>query len=106
MSETKIRDIELNKQYSEIIALYKYCKDIGVNAQLAKVYDGYMICFPSGGDFVQHEFSYGSKTGYVEPAIGCRLDYTAVDLEKAKWLVRYHKDRLNKEIRNETEVDS
>lgn len=82
--------------YKEIINLYEYCQKIGVNAVLEDFLDGYAIRFQSGADFVQHKHSYGAKAGYVEPAIDCRLDYTAVSLESAKKLVKRHKEKLNR----------
>jgi hypothetical protein len=89
--------MELNPNYTAIQKLFDYCIKIGINAKLERLYDGYAIIFPNGGDFVQHYCSYGCNVGCVEPAIGCRLDYTAVELKNAKALVRYHKNRLNKE---------
>lgn len=83
-------------KYTEIKELFDYCIKQGINATIELLWDGYAIRFPNGGDFIQHGHSYGSRVGCVEPAIGCRLDYTAVPLENAKALVRYHKDRLNK----------
>ena len=82
--------------YNEILELHEYCNKIGVLATLEKMWDGYAIRFPCGADFVQHRCSYGSMCGCVEPAIGCRLDYTAVSLESAKRIVAYHKTRLNR----------
>ena len=87
--------------YNEILELYEYCNKIGVQATLEKQWDGYAIRFPCGADFVQHYGSYGSKAGCVEPALGCRLDYTAVSLKSAKRLVEYHKDRLNRRAESE-----
>lgn len=84
--------------YKEIRELHEYCLKIGVQSTISPMFDGYVICFNNGGDFVQHYGSYGCKCGCVEPAIGCRLDYTAVELKNAKALVRYHKDRLNKGV--------
>lgn len=81
-------------KYKEIKELFEYCKEIGIDATLEPLYDGFKICFPNGSDFVQHKYSYGSHIGRVEPAIGCRLDYTAVHLDKAKTLVKDY--RLNK----------
>lgn len=83
--------------YKEICELFDYCKKIGVEAELMCFCDGYAIRFPSGGDFVQHSFSYGSHAGYVEPAIGSKLDYSAVTLDQAKRLVKRHCEKLNKE---------
>lgn len=82
-------------EYIEIQKLYEYCKRIGVDATIEPLYDGYAIRFPCGGDFVQHKYSYGGEIGFVEPAIYCSLDYTAVSLTSAKRLVKYHKKRLN-----------
>lgn len=90
---------ELKPKYTEIQELYDYCIRIGINAHIEPMYDGYTIRFVGGGDFVQHSGSYGCNVGCVEPAIGCRLDYAAVSLKNAKALVKYHKERLNKEIR-------
>lgn len=81
--------------YKEIQMLYFYCLKHGIKAELAEFHDGYAIKFPNGGDFVQHRFSYGSHNGCVEPAIGSRLDYSAVTLKQAMGLVKRHKDRLN-----------
>lgn len=81
--------------YMEILALYEYCKKIGINAILESFFDGYVIRFPNGSDFIQHGWSYGSKNGCVEPAIGSKLDYTAVPLDNAKRLVYRHKEKLN-----------
>ena len=83
-------------QYREIVALYAYCEELGIPASLKEFLDGYAIRFANGSDFVQHFGSYGAKAGYVEPAIGCELDYTAVALDQAKALVEQHKDRLTK----------
>lgn len=87
------------EKYKEIKELFEFCEEIGIEATLEPLYDGFAIFFPNGGDFVQHGGSYGSHIGRVEPAIGCQLDYTAVHLDKAKALVRDHKDRLNKKRR-------
>ena len=88
--------------YNEILELYEYCNKIGVQATLEETWDGYAIRFPCGADFVQHYGSYGSKAGFVEPAIGCKLDYTAVSLKSAKRLVEYHKNRLNRRAEDVT----
>ena len=85
------------EKYKEIVELFKYCVKIGVNANFEPLFDGFAIRFPNGSDFIQHRGSFGHDSGCVEPAIGCKWDYTAVPLKKAKALVRYHKDRLNKE---------
>ena len=94
-----MKENELKPKYMEIQELYNYCIKIGVEATIETLYDGYAIRFKNGGDFVQHTYSYGHAGGCVEPAIGCRLDYCAVKLKNAKALVKYHKDRLNKESR-------
>ena len=83
-------------EYREIQRLYFYCLKIGLPAEISNLFDGYKLSFPNGSDFVQHFGSYGSEVGYVEPAIGSRLDYTAVSLASAKALVKRHKDRLAK----------
>ena len=81
--------------YEEIQKLHRYCNKIGVISTLEEFFDGFALRFPNGGDFVQHFGSYGSMAGYVEPAIGCKVDYTAVSLDSAKRLVKRHKERLN-----------
>jgi hypothetical protein len=86
----------MSEKYREILKLHTYCEKTGVECRLEKLFDGYAIRFNSGGDFVQHQYSYGSSVGCVEPAIGSRLDYTAVPLKNAIALVRRHKDKLNK----------
>lgn len=83
------------QKYKEILLLYDYCKKIGVEAELSEFYDGYVIRFKTGGDFVQHAYSYGGSYGYVEPAICSKADYTAVSLANAKRLVKRHKNFLN-----------
>ena len=83
------------EKYKEIHELFEYCEEIGIDATLEQLFDGFTIRFPNGGDFVQHGGSYGSHNGCVEPAIGSQFDYTAVHLDKAKTLVKYHKERLN-----------
>lgn len=94
-----MNETELKPKYAEIQKLYDYCIKIGINAKIINLYDGYKISFPNGDNFVQHQYSYASDFGYVEPAICCKRDYTPVSLKQAKALVRYHKDRLNKENR-------
>ena len=83
-------------QYPEIGKLFEYCQKIGVEATLEDMFDGYAIRFPSGYDFIQHNCSYGSKNGCVEPAIGSKADYTAVTLKNAKRMVKRHRERLNR----------
>ena len=83
------------ERYKEIRKLHKFCLKQGIDATLEPFFDGFAIRFPEGfGDFVQHQFSYGSGNGCVEPAIGSQLDYTPVRLADAKALVRKHKKRL------------
>lgn len=94
-----MKQTELKPKYEEIQRLFAYCIKVGIAVKMIRLFDGYKICFPNGADFIQHEGSYGCDSGCVEPAIGCRMDYTAVPLKNAKALVRYHKDRLNKESR-------
>lgn len=84
-------------KYTEIVELYEYCKKIGVHARMFPIWDGLGVRFKNGGDFVQHNGSYGSGVGCVEPAIGCPLDYKAVPLETAKSLVKEYKAKLNRE---------
>ena len=92
----------MNK-YNEIIELYEYCKKIGVHAEMSPMFDGFCIRFKNGGDVIQHFGSYGSDCGCVEPAIGSRLDYTAVPLKNAKSLIRRHKEELNGEMKGGAE---
>lgn len=91
----------MEQKYAEIQELFNYCIKIGINARITPLFDGYAIRFPNGDDFIQHSGSYGHDFGCVEPAICCRRDYTAVPLKKAKALVRYHKERLNRRPDNE-----
>ncbi len=84
------------ERYREILKLHTYCEKTGIECRLEKLFDGYAIRFNNGGDFIQHHGSYGCEAGCVEPAIGSRLDYTAVPLKNALALVRRHKDKLNK----------
>lgn len=65
-----------------------------MEVSLEPLFDGYAIRFADGSDVVQHNRSYGGVSGYVEPAIGCDLDYTAVKLDAAKDLIRYWKSNL------------
>ena len=84
--------------YKEIFELFHYCRRIGVEAKLKGIMDGYAIRFNNGADFVQHQFSYGSKNGCVEPAgVDDRYDYTAVKLDIAKKLVCKNYKKLNSE---------
>ena len=83
------------KSYEEILKLSKYCEKIGLKHTLEPFLDGYSISFGGKWDIVQHRFSYGSSRGCVEPAIGCRSDYSAISLDSAKKLVKRYKARLN-----------
>ena len=83
-------------KYKEIVELYRYCEKLSIPATIEPCWDGFAIRFPSGYDFVQHKHSYGSSVGCVEPAIGSRLDYTAVTLKNAKALIKRNKERLCK----------
>jgi hypothetical protein len=89
---------ERGEKYKEILKLHTYCEKTGVECRLESLFDGYAIRFNNGGDFIQHRGSYGCTVGCVEPAIGSRLDYTAVPLKNAIDLVRRHKDKLNKTV--------
>ena len=93
----------MSKPRKEIQKLHRYCNKIGVISTLEEYLDGFVLRFENGGDFAQHFGSYGSTAGYVEPAIGCKVDYTAVSLRNAKRLVKTHKDRLN--IRRPDDAD-
>ena len=74
-------------EYQEIQKLYQYTKDRGVKCKLEPLYDGYKLCLPNNGDFVQHRYSYDSAQGRVEPAIGCDADYASVPLSYAMQLI-------------------
>ena len=83
-------------KYREIVELYDYCEKIGVQAKISPMLGGYCIRFNNGGDVIQHNGSYGSHCGCVEPAIGSRLDYHAIPLKNAKRLIKRHKESLNR----------
>ena len=87
---------EIGCKYKEILELYDFCLKMEIDAKLEQLFDGFKLSFPNGGDFVQHYASYGGKYGYVEPAIGCNRDYTAVEVSMAKLLVRRNKYILNR----------
>lgn len=72
--------------YKEILELYRWCVDSHIRCELTTIYDGYKIGFADGSDFVQHEGSYYSRYGYVEPA-GFEKSYEPVTLEEAKILI-------------------
>ena len=81
-------------KYYEIWALWAYCKRHDIPAEMEPLFDGWKLVFPNESDFVQHEFSYMSIRGDLEPAIGCEDDYSPVSLEKAEALVLKHRKRL------------
>lgn len=82
--------------YKEIFELFHFCKHIGLEVKLEGIWDGYIIRFKNGADFVQHQFSYGSKSGCVEPArVEDEYDFTAVKLDVAKKLVCENYKKLN-----------
>lgn len=87
----------LNTKYTEIKALFRYCRKTGIDCAIMPFKDGYKIVFPNGGDVVQHSGSYGADNGCVEFAIGSRADYKATALRNAKQIARRNKDRLSKE---------
>ena len=83
-------------KYSEIFALYEFCKENGIKCRIGPLYDGHKIRFRDGSDFVQHKFSYCAAGGCVEPAIGDEEhDYTPVPLEQAKKLALKWRYKLN-----------
>ena len=83
--------------YNEILQLEKFCKEIGVECKLEKLWEGHAIRFNNGGDAVQHDGSYGSKCGCVEFGYTGfeEVDFCATKLDKAKEFVIEHKDKLN-----------
>lgn len=82
-------------KYYEIWALWAYCKRHDIPAEMESLFDGWKLVFPNGGDFVQHEFSYMSIRGDLEPAIGCEDDFSPVGLDDARALVLKHRQRLS-----------
>ena len=52
-----------NTKYTEILELYDYCKSIGIDATLDRLFDGYIIILSRYGNFIQHQFSYGCQNG-------------------------------------------
>ena len=95
----KLRWWEAMKEnrYFEIWALYVFCRKLGIDAEIEPLFDGWRLLFPDGSDFIQHEFSYGSGEGCVEPAIGCELDYSEVSLWRARALVTAYRERMARE---------
>ena len=65
-----------------------------MDARLERLYDGWAIRFPNGGDFAQHARTYGTNDGFVEPAIGCEADYSPVSLREAEKLICENRKRL------------
>lgn len=85
------------EKYPEIWALFYFCVESGIKCTMERLYDGYAVRFPNGGDFAQHYGTYGGTEGSVEPAIGDdEFDYSAVGLNLAKTLVEKHKSNLQK----------
>ena len=86
------------EKYPEIWALFYFCVESGIKGTMERLYDGYAVHFPNGGDFAQHYGTYGGTEGSVEPAIGDdEFDYSAVGLNLAKTLVEKHKSKLQAE---------
>ena len=82
------------RKYGEILTLYRYCVEVGMDARLERLHDGWAVRFPNGGDFAQHDGTYGAHDGFVEPAIGCESDYSPVSLREAEKLIRENRERL------------
>ena len=81
-----------SNEYTAIIKLSLYCTELGISHQLKEYRDGYVILFDviidgEHPDIAQHDGIYGSHRNYVEFAIGCEGDFSAVDLKQAKWIV-------------------
>nr|DAT88281.1 MAG TPA: zinc binding protein [Caudoviricetes sp.] len=85
---------KVRRKYGEILALYRYCVEAGMDVQLERLHDGWAVRFPNGGDFAQHAGTYGTHDGFVEPAIGCEADYSPVSLREAEKLIRENRERL------------
>ena len=85
---------KVRRKYGEILALYRYCVEVGMDARLERLHDGWAIRFPNGGDFAQHAGTYGTNDGFVEPAIGCEADYSPVSLREAEKLICENRKRL------------
>ena len=85
---------KVRRKYGEILALYRYCVEVRMDARLERLYDGWAIRFPNGGDFAQHAGTYGTNDGFVEPAIGCEADYSPVSLREAEKLICENRERL------------
>lgn len=85
---------KVRRKYGEILALYRYCVEVGMDARLERLHDGWAVRFPNGGDFAQHAGTYGTNDGFVEPAIGCEADYSPVSLREAEKLICENRERL------------
>ena len=67
--------------YNEIRKLYYWCRANGIPCTIEPLFDGFKLCFIDDADVVQHQYSYGGKNGYVEPAgIDEKVDYSMVSL--------------------------
>ena len=84
----------VRQKYGEILELYRYCVEAGMDVRLERLHDGWAIRFPNGGDFAQHAGTYGTNDGFVEPAIGCEADYSPVSLREAEKLICENRKRL------------
>lgn len=82
------------RKYREILALYRYCVEVRMDVRLERLHDGWAVRFPNGGDFAQHNGTYGAHDGFVEPAIGCESDYSQVSLREAEKLIHENRERL------------
>ena len=85
---------KVRRKYGEILALYRYCVEAGMDVRLERLHDGWAVRFPNGGDFAQHAGTYGTNDGFVEPAIGCEADYSPVSLREAEKLICENRERL------------
>ena len=85
---------KVRRKYGEILALYRYCVEAGMDVRLERLHDGWAVRFPNGGDFAQHDGTYGAHDGFVEPAIGCDDDYSPVSLREAEKLICENLERL------------
>jgi hypothetical protein len=85
---------KVRRKYGEILTLYQYCVEAGMDVRLERLHDGWAIRFPNGGDFAQHAGTYGTNDGFVEPAIGCEKDYSPVSLREAEKLICENRERL------------
>ena len=85
---------KVRRKYGEILALYRYCVEAGMDVRLERLHDGWAVRFPNGGDFAQHAGTYGTHDGFVEPAIGCEVDYSPVSLREAEKLICENRKRL------------